>query len=74
METSSPIRGCLNLKAREGISTKTTKASLENGTISDHPFDRYRTTIGFGAHTSNGSVHAGLQANDVRRRSQQAKP
>ncbi|WP_327350338.1 DUF4436 family protein [Streptomyces sp. NBC_01304] len=65
IETSSLIHGSLELKAGERISYEDLKVGLDGSGVSDYPFDRYRTNIGFSAEAGGKSVPVSLSLREA---------
>ncbi|GAA4091779.1 hypothetical protein GCM10022284_30420 [Streptomyces hundungensis] len=65
VETSSLIRGTLDFKAGRQVSYEDVKVSLDGGSVSDYPFDRYSTLIGFSAEAAGKEVPVSLSLRDV---------
>uniref|UniRef100_A0AAU2VG56 DUF4436 domain-containing protein n=1 Tax=Streptomyces sp. NBC_00003 TaxID=2903608 RepID=A0AAU2VG56_9ACTN len=65
VETSSLIRGSLDFKAGRQVSYQDVKVSLDGGSVSDYPFDRYSTSIGFAAEAGGKEVPVAVSLRDV---------
>ncbi|WP_078966705.1 DUF4436 family protein [Streptomyces sp. WM6378] len=65
VETSSLIRGGLDFKAGRQVSYQDVKVSLDGGSVSDYPFDRYSTSIGFAAEAAGKEVPVAVSLRDV---------
>ncbi|MFG2719098.1 DUF4436 family protein [Streptomyces sp. NPDC048416] len=65
VETSSLIRAGLDFKAGRPVAYEDVKVSLDGGSVSDYPFDRYATTIGFAAEAAGKQVPVAVSLRDV---------
>ncbi|GGP90609.1 DUF4436 family protein [Streptomyces melanogenes] len=65
VETSSLIRGSLEYRAGRQISYQDLKVSLDGASVSDYPFDSYRTEIGFAATAGGREVPVAVSMRDV---------
>ncbi len=66
VETSSLAQGQIKLPAGDRVSIQDIKVGLEStGGISDYPFDRYRTLIGFWAEAGGRQVPVSMELTDV---------
>ncbi|HEX3785219.1 MAG TPA: DUF4436 family protein [Pseudonocardiaceae bacterium] len=60
IETSSLTNTTLRFPARQRISAQNISVGLDTGIVSDYPFDRYTTTVGFYATINNEPVPISL--------------
>ncbi len=60
IETSSLTNTTLHFPARERISAQNISVGLDTGIVSDYPFDRYTTTVGFYASINSEPIPISL--------------
>ncbi|MER7171539.1 DUF4436 family protein [Streptomyces mesophilus] len=63
--TSSLIRGTLRFKGGERVTTQVVAIPIDDGAITNYPFDRYDARVGFSAAGGDRQLPVGLEFHDV---------
>ncbi|MFI6940341.1 DUF4436 family protein [Streptomyces sp. NPDC050418] len=63
--TSSLLRGKMHFKAGERVTTQEVAVALDDGTVTNYPFDRYAADVGFSAVSEDKQLAVRLEFQDT---------